>query len=281
MRNDAAYVWKNVFKDVQGDVRQNMFAYICDATSWRLGTNIHCDTVVEVRGSQQKHGKCRRIHSNVSVHVLEDVPADKQKGPVQNVTTAKKIHHYLLLLNFSMVVYFHRGCDINPSRGIRSPNWLRFQYRRLQALEVLIVTNGDCIGHWILMMKCGLPPSHFRSAHNLPPASRNVITKKNLLTVQGESKGVTMNSVVHVVEVSHAESVLVAFNCGNTHIPRRFNPLAQQHRGTMIAVIQFQYLLDVPYMLGSMIYGPAIMNPPTQSLSVGGHHVLKDVCAST
>ena len=70
--------------------------------------------------------------------------------------------------------------------------------------------------------------------------------KKNMLTVQGENKGVRMNSDVHVVEVSHVESVLVAFNCKNTHISRGYNPLAQQHCGTMIAVIQFQYLLDIP-----------------------------------
>ena len=136
-----------------------------------------------------------------------------------------------------MVVSFHRGCDIDPSRGIRSMNRLRFQNWRLQALDVLIVTNRDCIGHWILMMKCGSPPSDFRSAHNIPPASRDVITKTNLLTVQGESKGVRMYYVVHVVEVSHTESVLVAFHGRNTHIPRGFNLLAQQHRGTMIAVI--------------------------------------------
>ena len=66
-----------------------MSAYICDA-AWRLGTNIHCDTVVNVSGRQQKHGQCRRIHSNVSVHALGDVPTDNQKGPVQNVTTTKK-----------------------------------------------------------------------------------------------------------------------------------------------------------------------------------------------
>ena len=119
---------------------------------------------------------------------------------VQIDTTRKKKHHYLLLLNLNMVVSFHRGCDIHPSRGIKSPNWLRFQKRRLQAVEVLIVTNNDCIGHCILMMKCGSPPSDFRSAHNLPPASRDVITKKNMLTVQGESKGVRMYYVVHVVE---------------------------------------------------------------------------------
>jgi hypothetical protein len=66
-----------------------MFAYVCDAT-WRLATNIDCDTVVDVSGRKQKHGKCRRIHSNVTVHVLGDVSADKLKGPVENVTTAKK-----------------------------------------------------------------------------------------------------------------------------------------------------------------------------------------------
>ncbi len=87
------------------------------------------------------------------------------------------------------------------------------------------------------MMKCGSPPSDFRSAYNIPPASRDVITKTNLLTVQGESKGVRMYYVVNVVEVSHTESVLVAFHGRNTHIPRGFNLLAQQHRGTMIAVI--------------------------------------------
>lgn len=154
-----------------------MHAYICDA-AWRLGTDIHYDTVVDANVCQRKHRQCRQIHSNVSVHVLGDVPPDKQKGPVQNVTTTKKRHHYLLLLNFIMVVSFHRGCDIDPSRGMRSPNWLRFQHRGLQALEVLIVTNGDCIGHGILMMRCGSPPSHFCSAHNLPPASRDVITQK-------------------------------------------------------------------------------------------------------